>query len=242
MTYVLHTGDCRAILPTLDDNSVDAVVTDPPYELTANKRGGSGEASLNLNSPAGRSRITTGFMGKAWDGTGIAYDVDMWREVLRVLKPGGYLLSFGGARTYHRMACAIEDAGFVIHPLMAWVFGSGFPKATSLSKAFDREAGAEREVVGQTQHPDGRPRNVVERNTGGYLDGQRLNGVGLPITAPATDFAKQWDGWYYGRQSLKPALEPICMAQKPPDTSSWFVELTPEVLANWESCRGGHDE
>lgn len=93
----LFNGDCREGLKHLEDNSVDSVVTDPPYEL--------------------------GFMGKKWDSTGIAYNVAMWREVLRVLKPGGYLLSFGGTRTYHRMACAIEDAGFEIRDQMQWIYG-----------------------------------------------------------------------------------------------------------------------
>src|SRR3954464_12764101 len=97
----------RDKLAELADESVDAIVTDPPYHLTTGKKGGSGPASLNVNSPAGRSRVTTGFMGKAWDGGGIAFNVEMWAEVLRVLKPGGHVLSFGGTRTYHRMACAI---------------------------------------------------------------------------------------------------------------------------------------
>lgn len=101
-------GDCRAEIKNLDDDSVDSVVTDPPYEL--------------------------GFMGKAWDSSGVAYDVDLWKEVLRVLRPGGYLLSFGGTRTYHRMACAIEDAGFEIRDCLMWLY-SGFPKSMDIGKA-----------------------------------------------------------------------------------------------------------
>jgi site-specific DNA-methyltransferase (adenine-specific) len=121
--YQLHHGDNREVLKTLADNSVDSIVTDPPYEL--------------------------GFMGKAWDSTGIAYSVEVWRECLRVLKPGGHLLAFGGSRTYHRMAVAIEDAGFEIRDQIQYVYGSGFPKSLNISKAIDREAGAEREVVGE---------------------------------------------------------------------------------------------
>ncbi len=108
----LHAGDCREVLASLPDDSVDAVVTDPPYEL--------------------------GFMGKKWDGTGIAYDVAMWAEVLRVLKPGGHLLSFGGTRTWHRMACAVEDAGFEMRDSIAWLYGQGFPKSLDVGKAIDK--------------------------------------------------------------------------------------------------------
>lgn len=115
--------DCRHGLAMLPDNSVDAILTDPPYEL--------------------------GFMGHAWDRSGIAYDVAMWREALRVLKPGGHMLAFSGSRTYHRMTCAIEDAGFEVRDSIMWVYGSGFPKSLDISKALDKLHGAERQVVGQ---------------------------------------------------------------------------------------------
>lgn len=110
--FTLLHGDCIEMMRTLKDNSVDAIVTDPPYEL--------------------------GFMGKTWDASGIAYNVDMWREALRVLKPGGHLLAFSGSRTYHRMTCAIEDAGFEIRDQIMWVYGSGFPKSLDVSKAIDK--------------------------------------------------------------------------------------------------------
>jgi len=109
-------GNCLKTLKTLSDNSIDSIVTDPPYEL--------------------------GFMGKSWDSSGIAFNVDVWQECLRVLKPGGHLLAFSGSRTYHRMACAIEDAGFQIRDQIMWVYGSGFPKSHNVSKAIDKEAGA----------------------------------------------------------------------------------------------------
>ena len=108
-------GDCRDVLKTLADCSVDSVVTDPPYEL--------------------------GFMGKKWDSTGIAYDVTVWQECLRVLKPGGHILAFGGSRTWHRLAVAIEDAGFEIRDSIAWMYGSGFPKSLDVSKAIDKGQG-----------------------------------------------------------------------------------------------------
>src|SRR5574344_2587658 len=118
----IYNEDCLEGMKTLSDNSVDSIVTDPPYEL--------------------------GFMGKSWDKTGIANNVEMWKECLRVLKPGGHLLSFGGTRTYHRMACAIEDAGFEIRDQLQWLYGSGFPKSMDISKAIDKKFGAERKVVG----------------------------------------------------------------------------------------------
>jgi site-specific DNA-methyltransferase (adenine-specific) len=111
MTHTLHLGDCRHVLATLDDNSIDSIVCDPPYEL--------------------------GFMGKAWDNTGIAYDVTVWQQCLRVLKPGGHLVAFGGSRTYHRLAVAIEDAGFEIRDQIQWIYGSGFPKSHNLKDKYE---------------------------------------------------------------------------------------------------------
>jgi len=114
-------GDCRDVLKTLADCSVDSVVTDPPYEL--------------------------GFMGKKWDSSGIAYDVSVWEECLRVLKPGGHVLAFGGTRTFHRMAVAIEDAGFEIRDSIAWMYGSGFPKSLDVSKAIDKRRDDSKEAA-----------------------------------------------------------------------------------------------
>lgn len=132
--FILYPGDCLYVLGSWDENSVDAVVTDPPYHLTTGKPGGTGIASLNPNSPAGRSRIGTGFMGKVWDGGDISFDTATWAAVLRVLKPGGHLVAFGAPRNYHRLACAIEDAGFEIRDSLMWVFGSGFPKSKNLDE------------------------------------------------------------------------------------------------------------
>jgi len=197
---ILH-GDCRAQMAELPEASVDAIVTDPPYALTANKKGGSGEASLNLETPYGRARITTGggFMGKQWDAK--LPTVEMWTEALRVLKPGGHLLAFGGTRTYHRLTCAIEDAGFEIRDCLMWVYGSGFPKSLDVSKAIDKAAGAEREVVGE--------KLTGKARTGdGWNGGQQM----VPVTSPATSAAQQWSGW---GTALKPAYEPIILARKP---------------------------
>jgi DNA modification methylase len=182
MTSTLHLGDCLEVLRTMAGNSVDAVVTDPPYGLS--------------------------FMGKRWD-----YDVPsvaIWAECLRVLKPGGHLLAFAGTRTQHRMAVRIEDAGFEIRDMIAWVYGSGFPKSLDVSKAIDKAAGAEREVVGK---------NPNARESLGTIQICKKNGTGT-ITTPATPEAQQWAGW---GTALKPALEPITMARKP---------LTGTVAAN----------
>ena len=119
---IIH-GDCLEQLKSLQENSIDSIVTDPPYEL--------------------------GFMGKSWDSTGIANNVEMWKECLRVLKPGGHLLAFSGTRTYHRMASAIEDAGFEVRDMIEWVYGSGFPKSLNIGKAVDKLQGNEREVIGK---------------------------------------------------------------------------------------------
>ena len=120
MMWALHHGDCRAIMAEMDEASVDSVVTDPPYELTSARPGG--------RSPATQGKVMKGFMGMQWDGSGVAFDPAVWAEALRVLKPGGWLIAFGGSRTYHRMACAIEDAGFEIRDQIMWIYGSGFPK------------------------------------------------------------------------------------------------------------------
>jgi DNA modification methylase len=172
----LRHGDCLDVLKTLPDNSVDAVVTDPPYGLS--------------------------FMGKKWD-----YDVpseDIWRECLRVLKPGGHLLAFAGTRTQHRMAVRIEDAGFEIRDMIAWLYGTGFPKSLDVSKAIDKAAGAEREVLGP--NPNSRPNMARVEAT--VLSPR----VDAPLTAPATEAARQWTGW---GTALKPAMEPITVARKP---------------------------
>lgn len=182
---VVHLGSCLDVLPTMPDNSVDSIVTDPPYEL--------------------------GFMGKAWDSSGIAFNADVWRECLRVLKPGGHLLAFGGSRTWHRIAVAIEDAGFEVRDSIAWLYGSGFPKSLDVSKAIDKAAGAEREVIGH------RTLSGTAAQTGHFT--ANLNGgtsaglsVDVPVTTPATDEAKLWQGW---GTALKPAFEPIVVARKP---------------------------
>jgi len=193
---LIYTGDCLEVLATLPENSVDTCITDPPYEL--------------------------GFMGKKWDSSGIAFQPETWQAVYRVLKPGAILLAFGGTRTYHRMVCAIEDAGFEIRDTIAWVYGSGFPKSYDIGKGIDKQAGAEREVVGKYQSP--------ENTSGGKgrkfcFGGQPLDG--LPNVTKGNS---GWDGW---GTALKPAFEPIVVAMKPVDGTFVNNALTWGVAGLW---------
>jgi site-specific DNA-methyltransferase (adenine-specific) len=134
----LHAGDCLDVLKALPENSIDAVVTDPPYHLTSIvKRFGNAKSSRETYAATSNSAyMSRGFMGQVWDGGDIAFTVDLWAEVLRVLKPGGHMVCFGGTRTYHRMVCAIEDAGFEIRDQLAWVYGSGFPKSHNVGNGW----------------------------------------------------------------------------------------------------------
>lgn len=130
--WYLFGGDNRVLMANMGDNTVDAVVTDGPYELVSIRKrfGGPNSAPQQFGTDGAYARAARGFMGQTWDGTGIVNDPAFWAEVLRVLKPGGWLLSFGGTRTYHRMACAVEDAGFEIRDMLEWLYGSGFPKGS----------------------------------------------------------------------------------------------------------------
>lgn len=129
-SHVLH-GDCRDVLATLDPDSIDAVVTDPPYHLTSIVRrfGSPTAAPAKVGKTGAYARAARGFMGKTWDGGDVAQDPATWAAVARVMKPGAHLMAFSGTRTYHRMACAIEDAGFEIRDQIGWAYGQGFPKS-----------------------------------------------------------------------------------------------------------------
>lgn len=174
----IYTGNSLHVMRTFPDSSVHAVVTDPPYGLS--------------------------FMGKDWDKA--LPDPRIWAECLRVLRPGGLLLSFGATRCFHRLAVDIEDTGFSLRDTLSWNFGSGFPKCSDVGKMIDKAAGAERDVVG-----------VHHRHGGGSPDSASMagplgNASELPLTAPATPHAKIWTGFSV---ALKPAWEPILMFRKP---------------------------
>lgn len=246
--YRLMLGDCLDVMKSLPDNSVDSIVTDPPYGLS--------------------------FMGKKWD-----YDVpsvETWAECLRILKPGGHLLSFAGTRTQHRMAVNIEDAGFEIRDMvsflydtnetaqalieslsqeqlklldatfgrdgmLAWTYGSGFPKSMDVSKAIDKAAGAERPIIGQVRR--------WGANASGGRGNQNANGyqpseIGAErfdaVTGPGTPEAEKWQGW---GTALKPALEPITVARKPfKGTVAANVMEHGTGALNIDGCRVGNEE
>ena len=185
-------GSCLDRMRELPDASVDAVVTDPPYEL--------------------------GFMGKSWDSSGIAFNTAVWLECLRVLKPGGHLLAFGGSRTWHRIAVAVEDAGFQIRDSVAWLYGSGFPKSLDVSKAIDKAAGVEREVVTETvadifgEREERKEKPAFGIGQSGSAFNGHADGAMARETQPATDDAVKWQGW---GTALKPAFEPVIVARKP---------------------------
>jgi site-specific DNA-methyltransferase (adenine-specific) len=194
----------------LPDSSIDAIVTDPPYGL--------------------------GFMGKAWDD--LPPGLPWAQECLRVLKPGGHLLAFGGTRTWHRLACAVEDAGFEMRDSIAWLYGSGFPKSLDVSKAIDKAAGAEREIVGLKTYGEG------QTFTGSAKGGRSAGHMGTPVergpsleTAPATEAAQQWQGW---GTALKPAFEPVVVARKPlVGTVAANVQQWGTGALNIDGCRIG---
>jgi len=240
VTWRVLEGDCVDVLRGMEDASVDAIVTDPPYGLgfmgqtwdrpwavTAEARVGFEGREGNLTLPshrdnrnancrrcggrqrgANRCRCETPLWDRvpAQDMRDFQAWCEVWaREALRVLKPGGHLLAFGGTRTYHRLACALEDAGFEIRDCLAWIYGSGFPKSLDVSKAIDRHFGAEREIVGE------QPDRWTQKGSVLFATGQPRETV--PITgAPATPEAAQWQGW---GTALKPAHEPVVVARKP---------------------------
>jgi len=207
----VYRGDCREILPTLPENSIDSIVTDPPYGLE--------------------------FMGKDWDN-GVP-GAEFWKAIFRVAKPGAHLLAFGGTRTFHRLACAIEDAGWEIRDCLMWVYGSGFPKSLDVSKSIDKAAGIEREVIGDKLD---RPGYHLHGHKGGEAFGHGISSStpetrlkSAQITAPSTPATKQWSGW---GTALKPAWEPIIMARKPLDgTVAGNVQKWGVGGINIDGCR-----
>lgn len=288
MTITIHHGDSREVLKTLADASIDSVVCDPPYALVSiTKRFGKADAAAPSSDGATGvyKRAAAGFMGQQWDTGETAFAVEFWAEVMRVLKPGGHVVAFSGTRTYHRLACAIEDAGFEMRDMLQWLYGSGFPKSHDVSKGIDRSgvglalqdeitahlvrwrnergltnrdlnvaigsmtngsgmaghwtrASGHREIPSKAQWlklravlawtdchldgiyeavKDGAARPTIAVTVGTRLavapgQGRDRGSKDIHRTAPATDAARQWDGW---GTALKPACEPIVLARKP---------------------------
>lgn len=203
--FRLYQGSMLDMLQVIAPNSIDAVLTDPPYEL--------------------------GFMGKGWDNSGIAFQPDTWRKCYSVLKSGGYLLAFGGTRTFHRIACAIEDAGFEIRDTIMWLYGSGFPKSMNIGLAIDKKNGVESEIVGYTSQQDIRSGNY----TGVCTNNNEYSRVDWPIKKASNE----WAGW---GTALKPAYEPVIVARKPCEGSCVDNVMRYGVGGlNIDGCRVGDD-
>ena len=201
-------GDCLEELDKIEENSVESIVTDPPYGLTSivKRFGKENSAPAQYGKDGSFSRLSKGFMGKEWDGSGIEYNVEMWQKCLRVLKPGGYLLAFGGSRTFHRIAVAIEDAGFEIRDTIMWLYGSGFPKSQNISKMLDKKFGEERPIIGYTTNAG------IAKNAKPDSSGSHIWSGNIRSDEPITNLAKQWQSW---GTALKPSFEPIIVARKP---------------------------
>lgn len=216
--FKIYNDDCLNVLKTMEDNSIDSCVTDPPYGLS--------------------------FMGKLWDYD--VPQKEIWEQVFRVLKPGAYLLAFFGSRTYHRGVVQIEDAGFEIRDQIMWLYGSGFPKSLNVGKAIDKDAGAKRTnpIGPKINTYDGAKRNP--ENHGNPADQSNVGKWGLKKTPhgimefePATDEAKKWEGW---GTALKPAHEPIVVARKPihQSVAKNVLEYGTGAL-NIDGCRVGEE-
>lgn len=200
----LWSGDSRDVLRGFMGESFHSVVCDPPYALVsiAKRYGKPGAAAVKHGTDGLYARASSGFMGKQWDTGETAFAVSFWAEVLRVLKPGGHVVAFSGTRTYHRVVCAIEDAGFEIRDQLAWVYGSGFPKSHDVAKGIDKAAGR----CGSQGAVSGRSGSVRNAMAGDFKGGEYHEYL------PATEDAASWQGW---GTALKPAWEPIVLARKP---------------------------
>ena len=187
--HTLILGDCREVMAGLVPDHFHAGVTDPPYEL--------------------------GFMGKGWDSTGVAADPKTWEAVRRILRPGGHLAAFAGSRTYHRIAGAIDHAGFEIRDMLLWMYGSGVPKGLDIAKAIEAGSGQperlRRKALGADYKPSGRGRRNYDHGCGSSMRGIPSHPAGSP-QGESDATSKKWDGW---GTALKPAHEPIALARKP---------------------------
>ncbi len=202
---MLLNGDCIEEMQKLIDDGiqVDSIVTDPPYHLQSivDRFGKEDSAPAQHGTDGAFARASKGFMGKEWDGGDIAFRQETWELAMKLLKPGGHLLAFSASRNYHRMAVAIEDAGFEIRDQIMWIYGSGFPKSLNIGKAVDKKQGNDRVAVGE------RTRNVKPFDDDNGWNSNNTNGNHI-----YTKGNSEWEGW---GTALKPAHEPIVLARKP---------------------------
>lgn len=226
-TVTLYSGDNRVSLRAIPDDSIDAVGTDSPYGLIkqVDRFGKPNSKPARSDKNDGSfARLSKGFMGKVWDGTGIERDPEFWAEIYRVLKPGGYVFAFSGSRTGHWQAVAMELAGFIMHPMHGWCFGSGFPKASNAERAIDTRLCDKPGRHYESSLPsDPRPDDHICESC---AEGDR------------------WEGWAYGTQAQKPALEPIYLAQKPFSEKTGAANLLKHGVGavNIDGCRVPTDE
>ena len=215
----LYNGDCLVVMDNMKKCSVDSIVTDPPYHLTSivERFGKQGSAPAKFGTDGAFARASKGFMGKEWDGGDVAFQVDTWRKCLVLLKPGGHLIAFSGSRTYHRMAVAIEDAGFEIRDQCIWLYGSGFPKSHNIGKQIDKIQGNERKVIRTIER--GSVQDAINKGVGYTADPANKNNKAIfgYGTETVTKGSSQWEGW---GTALKPAHEPMVLARKPIDQKS----------------------
>ena len=227
---ILFNGDCLEVLDELSSGQIHSCVTDPPYHLTSivKRFGAKNAAPVKVSEfftengkTKGSSpylRSAAGFMGQQWDGGDIAFRPDTWEKVINALKPGGHLCAFSGTRTYHRMAVAIEDAGFEIRDMIAWLYGSGFPKSHDVSKGIDKAArgfphgGPDPTSPNHGKFKGGCSEENEDGRGFGAGPGQFMKEQGTTVARELVDEAKRWQGW---GTAIKPAQEPITLARKP---------------------------
>lgn len=219
--YKLYHGDMNDLNAVIPDGSIDCIVTDPPYEL--------------------------GFMGKSWDASGVAFRKETWKHCYDVLKPGGYLLAFGGSRTFHRIACAVEDAGFEIRDVIMWLYGTGFPKSMNIGKAVEAKITHGSANTQEFKHLQGKKEiaggwglNKFSADYGHRPRDYTMDGHQRTVEVEyQSEEGKQWDGW---GTALKPSYEPIIVARKPFDGSCTDNVLTYGVGGlNIDECRIGDE-
>lgn len=229
-------GECLDVLRSLPDESIHAVITDPPYGL-ADHKPETVTAAIVAWAQGDRERVPDGrgFMGREWDR--FVPPPAVWDECLRVLKPGGHLIAFAGSRTYDLMGLSVRLAGFEIRDGLAWLHSQGFPKGIDVGRAIDKAAGAEREVIGSRKGAGIGGSSTLAQDA--WPESMR-GPQDLALTAPATDAAREWDGW---NTALKPAYEPMVLARKPfRGTVAENVQAHGTGALNVNACRVGDEQ